>query len=671
MASRPPNHSAERERFVEDLLDIMSMEEKVGQLVLRPAPSSADSSDIRHIRDQLKRGHLGGIVGEISQAEIATLKRITVEETRLSIPLLFGNEVTRGTAVVMPSLFALAASWESRIVERTSAILAAEAREAGKNWLLAPDVLLSHLSGDRDITRTWGISEFLARTLAAASVRGFEGKDGGDGNLLACLRVDDPSWTTRRTQTALADKFRLVAGVLRESPPASVALDPATQDAIDIGGSSDSPAFSIGGPGGYDGIDLAEWTDIARAAGQEKCPALFMGLSLETVMAALKDGRVTPLQIDDAVRRVIGAKYDLGLFRTHAPDTHASPAPSSEDARAVALDAALHSIVLLRNKQALLPLDICSRDTLVVGLAASDRSLCTGDGREGTSLTEGLDALGFHYKYAPGLALREGQNCKLINADRMAIGMASEAARRSRTVVAVLGESGELGEAAQALIDALYAANRNVVLVTLGSRPTDPDVCGEKLPCVLHAGDLGSASGHAIARVLTGAFAPCGRLPIALLDKGRPSLSLGHGLGFSQFALDDHTIELSHDRVVASCVLHNNGEREGLETVQLYLKRPDNRGLGRFELADFQRISLLPGENRRLIFELGGNQLGRFESNGSFVIDPGSYVVAIGLNEGQAHAAEISIPPAVAEAIGKTRSVGLFPTLFGRMQSSG
>ncbi len=675
MARRPTQHAAERERFVEDLLDIMSMEEKIGQLVLRPVPAHGDASDTRYIRDQLKRGQLCGLVGSGTQIELSTFRRIAIEETRLGIPLLFADEVGRGDTIVMPSPFALSASWSPDIAEAVAKVLAGEARDAGKNWLLGPDVSLNNWSTDTDISSTWGASELLARMLASASVRGLQHDNGSGGGLLACLRVDDPSWSGRRAAEAIAEKFRLVAGVVREASPASVALDPVTQDAFDIGGSADGPSFSIGGPGGYEGIDLSEWAVVARAAGQDSRRAPYIGLSIGAVMAALDDERTTPLQIDDAVRRVLGAKYDLGLFHTDSPDEHLSLSEMPGDARTVALDAALHSIALLRNEPALLPLNIDSREILVVGFAATDRSLPTGEGnREGTSLIDGLAALGVYHKYVPGLALREGrdqsQSGNLINADRMAIGMASEAARRSQTVIAVLGESEELGEAHRALLEALRAANRNVVLVTLGSRPLDPDIGGEKLPTVLHAGQLGTTSGHAIAQVLTGEFSPCGRLSIPLIDKGRTGLPFGHGLGFSEFTLEDHSTELSHDRVVVSTVLHNVGDREGLETVQLYLKRPAGQGYGRSELADFQRISLLAGESRRLLFEIGGNQLGRFERNGRFVIDPGSYMVTVGLNEGRVHTAEIAVPPTVAEAMGKARSADPFPALFGRLRNS-
>ncbi|MBX7483400.1 glycoside hydrolase family 3 C-terminal domain-containing protein [Qipengyuania qiaonensis] len=675
MALRPTQNAAERERFVEDLLDIMSTEEKIGQLVLRPVPAQGDTSDTRYLRDQLKRGQLCGLVGSGSQVELAKFRRIAIEETRLGIPLLIADELGRGDTVVMPSPFALSASWAPDIVENATRIIAGEARDAGKNWLLGPDVSLSSWPTEADISSTWSASELLARSLASASVRGIQHDDGSDEGSLACLRVDDASWTNRRMPHTIAEKFRLVAGVLRESQPASVALDPVTQDAFDIGGDADGPAFSIGGPGGYEGIDLAEWGEVARGAGQDSRRAPYVGLSVGAVMAALNEGRITALQIDDAVRRVLGAKYDLGLFRADGPDERPSRSQTPRDARTVALDAALHSIVLLRNEPALLPLSVDSGAILVVGLAATDRSLPTAQAnRDGASLIDGLDALGLRHKYVPGLALREerdqSQSGRLVNADRMAIGMASEAARRSRTVIVVLGETDELGEAQQTLLEALRVANGNVVLVTLGSRPLDPDIGGEKLPCVLHAGQLGTTSGHAIAQVLAGKFAPCGRLSIGLIDKGRTGLSLGHGLGFSEFALEDHSAELGHDRVVVSTVLHNVGDREGLETVQLYLKRPAGRGYGRSELSDFQRVSLLAGESRRLLFEIGGNQLGRFERNGKFVIDPGSYMVAVGLSEGQAHAAEISIPPALAQAMGKARSIDPFPALFGRMRNS-
>ena len=676
MPRKSPEHAAERERFVEDLLAIMTVEEKVGQLVLLQAPGHGDAADVRHVRDQLRRGELSGLIGNGAPVELANLQRIAIEQTRLGIPLLVAEDVGRGRSVVMPSPFALASSWAPEIAERAARIVSGEAREAGRNWLLGPDIALSASAKDKYLAASWGSSALLARTLASASVRGLEHADAAEEGAMACLRVDDPSWTGRRNARRLDQKLRLVAGVLREAPPASVALDPATQDALDIGGASDDPRFAVGGPGGFEGIDLAEWAEIAKLAGQDLSRAPYAGLSVGAVSAAVKDGRIPQIKLDDAVRRVLGAKYDLGLFRSEAPRADAAPSLPLQRSRTVALDAARHSIVLLRNDPALLPLSVDSGEILVVGLAAGDRSLPMGDSdAEGSSLIDGLDALGVAHKYVPGLALRQnrggGDGTRLVNADRMAIGMASEAARRSRTIVFAVGEMTELGEAQRTLLDALYAVNRNIVLVTLGTYPLDPDAGGGKLPSVLHAGQLGSMSGHAIAEVLTGEFAPRGRLPLALADKGRTGLSLGHGLGYSDFALGETALELSHDRLVLSTVLHNVGDREGTETVQLYVRRPEGRSQSPSELADYQRLSLVAGESRRLLFEIGGNQLGEFGRDGGFAIAPGKYQVAVGLSEERAGWLDIAVPQALAEAMARARTGDPLPGLFGKLRSVG
>ncbi|QYJ07766.1 glycoside hydrolase family 3 C-terminal domain-containing protein [Qipengyuania flava] len=676
MARLPSDHAAERERFVEDLLAIMTQEEKIGQLVLQPSPDAGDSGDVRHIRDQLRRGQLCGLLENGSPGDLANLQRIAIEETRLGIPLLVAAPVARGTELVMPSPFALASTWEPSLADRSARIVSSEARHTGRNWLLGPDVALSVSPKDKYLASSWGASARLAQSLASATVRGLEHRDEGGGSALACLRVDDPSWTGRHSARRLDEKLRLVAGVLREASPASVALDAVTQDAFDLRNVPEDPKFAVGGPGGFEGIDLAEWAEIARLAGQDLGEAPYVGLSVGAVDAAVKDGRIPTLMLDDAVRRVLGAKYDLGLFRSEGPVEDAQPAPPKQRGRTVALDAARHAIVLLRNDPALLPLTVDSGEILIVGLAAGDRRLPMGDSEaEGTSLIDGLEALGLAHKYVPGLALRQdrraGSADRLVNADRMAIGMASEAARRSRTVIVALGEIRELGEAQRTLLESLRAANANIILVTLGTYPLDPEVSGAKLPCVLHAGQLGTMSGHALAEVLTGEFAPRGRLPIALADKGTAGLSLGHGLGYSDFALGETALELSHDRLVLSTVLHNVGEREGTETVQLYVRRPEGRGYGPRELADFQRLSLVAGESRRLLFEIGGNHLGEFARDGSFAIRPGTYELGVGLSEERASPLEIAVPQAVAEAMARARSGEPLPGLFGKLRSVG
>ncbi len=674
MPRRRSDHAAERERFVEDLLAIMTVEEKVGQLVLQRPPVAGDSSHDHQIRDQLRRGHLGGFVGWGLSSEYAAFQRIAVEETRLGIPLFIADAPGRGETAVLPSSFAFASSWDCELAERSARLIAGEAQAAGRNWLLGPDVSLCTSVTDSDLVDCWGSVELLARRMAAAWVRGFQSEDVREPGLLACLRLDDPSWTVRRDTRRMRDKLRLIAGVLRISDPGSVALGAMAHGFPDLADGSREHSLSIGEPGGYEGLDLAGWSKIAAAAGLEMASGPFEGLPHGAMVAAIEDGRIAPFQIDDEVRKVIGAKYDLGLFSSEGLDRHTDRAIEAEETRALALDAARHAIVLLRNEPALLPLGIDSGDIVVVGPAATDRALPTGSsGREGASLTDGFDALGIAYKYVPGLALRQGGSDpgRLAPADRMAIGLASEAARRSQTVIAVLGAMAELGEAQRNLLEGLRSANRNTILVTLGSHPLDPDILGSKLSCVLHAGQLGSMSGHAIAEVLTGAFAPRGRLPVALIDNSREGLPLGHGLGFSPFRIEEPRIELGHNRIVVTSILRNVGEREGMETVQLYLRRPIDRGAAERTLVDFQRISLGAGKSCNLMFELGGNQLGHFETNGKFTVEPGAYEISVGLSERRAFSEQISVPRAVVEAMSRDLASEPLPALFGKLRSVG
>ncbi|MFW2351071.1 glycoside hydrolase family 3 C-terminal domain-containing protein [Qipengyuania sp.] len=674
MVRHPPDHAAERERFIEDLLAIMTAEEKVGQIALVPAPAGEAADGALH--ERVRRGLVGGLTGTCPADRLATLQRLAIEESRLGIPLLLADAPGRGSAVVMPSPLALATSWSPEMVERAARQIAAEARDRGKTWLLGPEVVLSDGAGEDDLESSWGSSVMLAGHLASAMVRGLQFWDQDEIGVLACLQADHPSWTPRRIDERFAQKLRLAAQVLREAAPASVALGPFPATALDKDEPGDGPKLSIGWPGGFGGIDLAEWADMARAAGQDPNRALSGGLTLEPLLAAVADGRIAPRKLDDVVRRIIGAKYDLGLFHTEAPRAPLTSTASEEEARVVALDAARHSIALLRNNPALLPLDRDSGEILIVGQAAADRKLpVAGAGSEAISLIDGLAALGVQHRYVVGLSLRRDQDQPgmntLVDADRMAIGMASEAARRAGTVIVVLGEVEKRCEAERTLIEALQATNPNIVLVTLGSRPIDPVIRDARLPCVLHAGGLGSMSGKAIAEVLTGAFAPQGRLPLALLDNAGVGLSFGHGLGYSDFGLGETTVELSHDRVVVSTVLHNVGRCVGTETVQIYLRRPRGRSRTASELADFQRVTLAAGENRHLTFEIGGSQLGRFERDGGFVIDTGVYEVAVGLSEGRAHATRLSLPRAVAEAMGRGLNSGPLPALFGSMRYAG
>jgi beta-glucosidase len=177
-------------------------------------------------------------------------------------------------------------------------------------------------------------------------------------------------------------------------------------------------------------------------------------------------------------------------------------------------------------------------------------------------------------------------------------------------------------------------------------------------------------SGHAIAEIISGRAEPVGRLPAPLLDGNRIVHSMGHGFGYSEFGLSDVTVELGVDRVIASAVLHNVGDREGTEIVQLYVRFAPNDTRSVFELAGFRRVALLPGESRRVLFDVGSAELGRFDENGRYFIEAGAYEFGLGLSEERASAVSIFIPQTVALAMANPRLASVSPAIFGDFSAS-
>lgn len=677
MVRRSPDYAARRDRFVEDLLAIMTMEEKVGQLVALPSPCAEDGRPSETMREKVRSGRVGSVICPCSPEEFTVLQRIAIEETRLGIPLLFAAEPSRGEAVVMPTPFALACTWRPEIHQSTARTVTAEARDRGHNWLLGPQVVLSDAVPPKDLPATFGASEMLARHNTTAMVRGIQIRQPDEYGALACLRVDHPSWHLGARNCMPGRRMRLLASVLRDANPASLALGKC--GAVEAGGEREAEVtpVPIGWTRGYDGIDLAEWAEIATAAGLDVDGFPYSGLEIADVQAAVEAGRVTQRQVDDAVRRIIGAKFDLGLFQIDGLESVGEDHRIYDlaEARQVALSAARHAIVLMRNERALLPLAPYSGHLLVVGEAAASRSVSMGDHRaEGASLLDGLETLGLRHSYVPGLALRAhcGDQVEddLIEGDRMAIGMATDAARRAGTVVFAMGDVGERCGPQRMLLEALLAANRNLILVTLGSAPRDPLIRGNRLPCVLHAGGLGTFSGQAIAEILSGAVAPSGRLAAPVFDSSGQGFALGHGLGYGEISLTESEVALGHDRVVVSARIENTGKVDGTETVQIYVRRPRPRGRTGNQLASFGQVTVRPGETRHIQFSIGGDELGEFDVGERFVVAPGDYRIGIGLSEARSDWTSVRISQQAADAMIRSLARGPLPAFFARLRQA-
>ena len=660
-------NSAECERLVADLVAHMTLAEKAGQLGVHHLRDLSERSASDALMRKLRDGRIGTVRGIASLEQAESLQKIATERSRLGIPLLFADETGTGFETVLPTHFAAACSWDMEAIETAEGIVAAEAAMHGINWSLSPEILLTD-GASSDVVHSVGADVHLAGEIAAARIRGLQGT--GRGPRPSVLASLDLSGLLRRRGASgrlqAFDGLAIADRVIRDEDLGVLAFDRLTGEARVA---MDKAFTFLRGPGGFSGIILSEWERLAANVEGAVGGIGFEDLSVDALIAAVQAGRIEKARLDDAVARILRAKFALGLFGAalgmdiNRPARNlATPARNRE----TALSLAKRAIVLLRNRSALLPLGVDSGDVLIVGTAAGDRTQAlAGKAGVAASVIDGFEQLGIPHKYVAGLALRgDGTNHEgLVEADRMAIAMAGEAAKRSRTVVVVLGDSdrpGRIGEAQEALLDGLRRANNRIVLVTTCAFPVDPRIGGEPIGCVLHAGQLGSMSGHAIAEVLAGEISPAGKLPVAVPQPdGEPPLPFGHGLSYAQFELSEIAVEFHARSAEVRARLHNSGAFEGVETVQLYIARSDELGNSDApSLAAFQKIPLRPGEATDVAFTIDSHTIGRHGADGRFTIEPGHFRVAIGLSSSAVLRTDLAVSPELARAM-----AGLGPTV--------
>jgi beta-glucosidase len=404
----------------------------------------------------------------------------------------------------------------------------------------------------------------------------------------------------------------------------------------------------------------------------------------------VKAGRVDESMVDDAVRRILRVKFELGLFDD--PYKYCNEKREKEmiyhpEHIAAALDMAKKSIVLLKNEEATLPLKK-SHKIAVIGDLADDKDSPLGnwrmaaDDNTAVSVLEGLDAYGVNYTYAEGAKLVTGptafsQELTVNTTDRSGFKQALKAAREAEVVVMVLGEHGlHSGEARsranlglpgvqQELLEAVYKVNTNIVLVLMNGRPLTITWADEHVPAIVEAWQLGSQTGHAVAQVLFGDYNPSGKLPMTFprhvgqvpiyynqfrtgrpgprnevfwphyMDESeKPLYPFGYGLSYTQFQYTDLEVAVkSKHQVEVTVKVTNIGDRAGEEVVQLYLHdkvasvvRPVK------ELKGFEKIKLEPEQTIKVVFKLTEKEMGFYNGMGDYLMEPGEFEVMVGCN---------------------------------------
>jgi len=568
------------DRRVTQLLSQMTLEEKIGQV--NQLFYFKQFMQPEMVEPALREGKIGSLLFVTDPAIINRFQKVAVEQSRLKIPLLFGFDVIHGFKTVFPVPLAMASSWDPAMVERAQSIAASEARAVGIQWTFAPMVDIARDPRWGRIVEGAGEDPFLGARMSAAQVRGFQGQDpSSHDRVLACMKHFagyGAATGGRDYDSTFISDAELYNVYL---PPFKAAVDAGVGSAMSAYMNlNDVPATGnafllrdvLRRQWGFKGFVVSDADAVGNLVthgfAQDKADAAYRALTAgvdmemslpgpissaysESLSKLIQEGRVTKAQLDEAVRRILEAKFKLGLFdNPYVDESKVASIHNNPEHRRLARVAAQRSMVLLRNEGNLLPLvkNNASLQTLaVIGpLAESKRDIrgawtLADDVKSAVSVLEGIRTkVGSSVKveYAPGVDLARVYPSifDLINGKRPGpwseqqkreeFDKAVSLARTADTVVIVLGELEEMsGEAASQstlelpgqqleLLKTVAALGKPVVLVLINGRPLDLSWSATNIPAILEAWHPGSEGGNAIADILYGDATPGGKLPV-------------------------------------------------------------------------------------------------------------------------------------------------------------
>jgi len=698
--------------------------------------------------------------GARAEAEFTNaIQRWVRDSTRLGIPVLFHEEALHGLqgpeATSFPQAIALASAWNPELSERIFATVAAEIRARGAHQVLAPVVDVAREPRWGRIEETYGEDPYLSARLGVAAVRGFQGAARLQGatpsvpadRVIATLKHmtghGQPESGTNTGPAPLGENtlrnffFPPFEAAVKEAHAGSLMPSYNEIDGVPSHANTWMLRDVLRGEWGFDGTIVSDWgaiPELARmhhiAADLPEAARLALAATVdvdlpdvaayETLVAEVKAGRVPVRAIDAAVRRSLRAKFALGLFENPFVDAARADSVSGAAAhRALALEAARQSIVLLRNEGNALPLRADAlRRIAVIGPHAAETLLggYAGTPRFSVSILEGIRARaqGATVDYAEGVRLTEDstftkepqphtggvRSIQRWQADRVVLGDSASNARRideavalaraSDVAIVVVGDNEmtsreawaatHLGDRTdvtllgdqEALVRAVQAAGRPVVLVLINGRPLSIPRLASTVPAIVEGWYLGQETGTAMAEVLFGDVNPSGKLPVTiardvgqlpmfynrkptsrrgyLFDDTKPLWPFGHGLSYTTFTYGAPRLAAAriapNGRTAVSVDVTNAGARAGDEVVQLYVHDRVSRVTRPVqELRGFQRVTLKQGETRTVTFDVDTRTLGYYGPAMKWVVEPGTFDLMLGGSSAQTKSVTLDVGP--------------------------
>lgn len=702
------------EQKIDDLLLKMTLEEKIGQLnqYTNDANPTGPLVINPNKEKEIKEGKLGSMLNVMGAERTRKYQELAMQ-SRLKIPLLFGLDVIHGYKITFPLPLAEAASWDLPLIEQSARIAATEAAASGVHWTFAPMVDIARDPRWGRVMEGAGEDTFLGSKIAYARVKGFQGNKLGDLNsVMACAKhfVAYGAAVGGRDYNSVDMSNRMLWETYL--PPFKATVDAGVATFMnsfnDLNG---IPATAnayiqrdiLKGKWKYDGFIVSDWGSIGEmvAHGYAKDNkeaaerAILAGNDMDMESNAyryhlaelVKEGKVPMSIVDEAVRRILRKKFELGLFDNpfrYSDAKRQEKALNNPEHAKVAREIAAKSIVLLKNEQNVLPLSKETKTIAFIGPMVKPKRNNHGfwaidlkdvDSTYIVSQWEGLER-----KVGKNTKLLYAKGCDIEGDNRSGFEEAIAIAKQSDVVIVSIGERHDMsGEAKsrsnihlpgiqEEFIQELQKTGKPIVVLINAGRPLIFNWIADNMPTIVYTWWLGSEAGNAIADVLFGDYNPSGKLPMTFprdegqiplyynhFSTGRPSkddndkiykstyidmpnsakFPFGFGLSYTTFNYSDLKLSAptldAKGTISVSCTLTNTGKFTGEEVVQLYLKDPFASVVRPVkELKGFQKVKLNPGEQKVITFTIDNELLSFYNDQLQWVSEPGTFEVMLG-----------------------------------------
>jgi beta-glucosidase len=702
------------EKKVNELLKKMTLEEKIGQLNqynddnTATGPPTIDNNKA----DQIKKGQVGSLLNCLGVERTRSWQELAMQ-SRLKIPLLFGQDVIHGYKTTFPIPLAESCSWDLEAMEQSARIAAIEASASGIHWTFAPMVDIARDPRWGRVMEGAGEDTYLGALIAKARVKGFQGNKLGESNsIMACAKHFAAYGAAMggRDYNSVDMSDRMLYETYL--PPFKSAVDAGVAtlmnsfndiNGIPATGNKKLQREILKGKWNFKGFVVSDWGSIGEMINhgtvkneyEAALSAITAGSDMDmesrcyknNLAQLVKEKKVDIQLVDDAVKRILIKKFELGLFddpfKYCSKDRETKELNNPEHAK-IARNISSKSIVLLKNENNTLPLSKNTKSIAFIGPLV--KPLLQNKGFWDVELP-GVDS-NFIVSQWEGLQNKVGNSCKILyakgceieGADKSGFEEAIKIANESEIIILSIGERRDLSGEAKSrsnivipgvqedLFVAFKKLGKPIVVLINAGRPLMFNEIADNADAILYTWWLGSEAGNAIADVLFGDYNPSAKLTITFprsvgqipiyynhLNTGRPANSddnhiynssyldlsiypkyeFGYGksyttFDYSQLKLSKHKIK-KQDELEVSLWIKNTGNYDGEEIVQLYI-RDKVASVSRpvLELKDFQKVFLKKGESKLLKFKIDKEKLSFFNNDLKWVTEPGEFEIMMG-----------------------------------------